>query len=130
MLAYSIHGTCRITCENNIVKINAEGPWNTEYFDYLHQELIKCSDQINLDNYGAILNLAGEAIVVNGAFEKHLKFLKQLTIKAIAINLSDCITVNITKKMLDHGYGRAKIKHEFFYTEKDATHWLNKVLNQ
>jgi hypothetical protein len=124
-LGYSIHGTCQIICENDIMKINATGPWNFEYFDYLHKELINFSSQVDLGNYCVLLNLSGEAIVVDGAIEKHLAFLQKSTVKAIAINLSDCSTVNMTKKIFHRGYVRVHIKHEFFQSESDAINWLN-----
>ncbi|MDG1750331.1 MAG: hypothetical protein P8I03_01505 [Thalassotalea sp.] len=129
-LGYSIHGTCQIVCENDIIKIDAKGPWNFEYFDYLHKELISYSSQVNLNNYCVLLNLSGEAIVVDGAIEKHLFFVKKSTVKAIGINLSDCSTINITKKIFQRGYGTAQIKHEFFQTEQDAINWLKIELSQ
>lgn len=127
-LDYSVHGTSQIKCENDIIKIDAKGPWNLEYFDYLHKELIICSSQINLNNYCVLLNLSGEAIVVDGAIEKHIEFVAKSTAKAIAINLSHCTTIGITKKIFRKGYGKAKIKHEFFMTEQEARQWLNEEL--
>lgn len=125
---YSIHGTCQIKCENDIINIDAEGPWNLEYFDYLHKELINCSSQVNLNNYGVLLNLSGEAIVVDGAMEKHISFVGKSTVKAIAINLCECSTINITKKIFHRGYGSAHIKHEFFQAQQEAIHWLKNEL--
>lgn len=126
---YSVHGTCQIKCENNIIKIDAKGPWNFEYFDYLHAELIKYSSQVNLNNYCVLINLSGEAITVDGAIEKHIAFVQKSTVKAIAINLADCTTINITKKLFEKGYKKARIKHEFFMSETEATNWLIQELS-
>jgi len=109
--------------------IEAQGPWNEEYVDYLHRELLIAVRQLDINNYGTLLNLSGQALVVDKGVDKHIEFLKQSHTKAVAINLSDCDTCEMTKNLLDKVYKRAGIKHQYFEQENAAKEWLHAQLH-
>ena len=125
MNKFTIHGDCEIKVEGNIVHINLEGPFNIEFFSFMHKELLAIGDQINKDHYAVILSPKGEAVIVDQAFKYHTDFLLQRTPKAVAINLENCETKVVTESICEKIYQQAGINHQFFNSHQQALHWLN-----
>ena len=67
MTIFSPHGTLDIAIDNNLILIEAQGPWNIEYLDHLHAQLIVAVSKVDLDNYAILITPKGEAISVEGA---------------------------------------------------------------
>ena len=129
MIQYRPHGTCSINVEGNLMIIRAQGPWNQEYIDRLHKDLLLVSKSLDINNYGILLNLCGEALAVESGFKKHLDFVKQAKTKAIAMNLSDCSTREMTKTIFTKLYDQAKINNASFTDESEAKAWLLEQLH-
>ena len=129
MTQYRPHGTCRIVVEGNLMIIHAQGPWNNEYMECLHQDLMRVSHSININNYGVLLNLSGEALAVDAGLKKHLEFVKQSSTKAIALNLADCHTREMTQTIFSKIYDQAAITNATFLEESSAKAWLLEQLH-
>jgi hypothetical protein len=104
--------------------IKAQGPWNQQYIDCLHKDLILVSKSLDINNYGILLNLFGEALAVDSGFKKHLDFVKHAKTKAIALNLADCHTREMTKTIFTKIYDQAGISNASFTDESSAKAWL------
>ena len=128
MSIFSPDGMLEITIEDNIIVITAEGPWNIEYLDNLHQKLLRAITQVDLSNYAILITPKGEAISVEAGLEYHLKFIRQGSTKAVALNLADCTTLQLTEYLFTKIYQAAGIKHAFFDNVFDARLWLEKEL--
>ena len=129
MTQYKPHGTCSILVEGNLMIIKAQGPWNDEYIDCLHQDLILVSQSIDINNYGILLNLYGEALAVNSGVKKHFDFVRRSNTKAIAINLAECHTREMTKTIFSKIYDQADIRSAIFLDEISAKTWLLEQLH-
>ncbi len=96
--------------------------------DHLHQKLLWAVTQVALNNYAILITAKGEAISVEAGLEYHLKFIRQGTTKAVALNLAHCTTSQLTEYLFTKLYQAAGIKHAFFDNVFDARLWLEKQL--
>jgi len=128
MTIFAPHGTLELTIEDNMILIEAVGPWNIEYIDYLHQQLLWAVTQVDYNNYGVLFSPKGEAISVEAGLEYHADFIRQGNTKAIALNLAHCTTSLLTENLFNKLYRSANIKHAFFDNAFDARLWLEKEL--
>jgi len=128
MTLFAPRGTLAMSTEDNIILIDAEGPWNIDYIDYLHQQLLLAVAQVDYNNFGALLTPKGEAISVEAGVEYHADFIRQGNTKAIALNLAHCTTPLLAESLFSKIYRSAGVKHAFFDNAFDARHWLEKEL--
>ena len=128
MNIFSPHGTLDIVVEDNLVFIEAEGPWNIEYLEQLHEQLIKAVLKVDQNNYAVLITPKGEAISVEIGFEYHLNFIRQGNTKAVALNLAHCTTSLLTESIFTKLYRMAGVKHAFFDNSFDARQWLENEL--
>jgi hypothetical protein len=124
----SPHGTLDIVVEDNLVFIEAEGPWNIEYLEQLHEQLIKAVLKVDRNNYAVLITPKGEAISVEAGFEYHLNFIRHGNAKAVALNLAQCTTALLTESIFTKLYRMAGVKHAFFDNSFDARQWLENEL--
>jgi len=119
------HGFHHSHIINNILYIEATGPWNIEYFKVLHNDLALLLKDEKVSSFGVLLSLKGEAIGVSEAFQMHVDFLKKGTgLQAIAVNMAECETKAVTIDMCQKAYINAGIKHDFFDNLNEAKMWL------
>jgi hypothetical protein len=59
MTIFSPHGTLDIAIDNNLILIEAQGPWNIEYLDHLHAQLIVAVSKVDLANYAILITPKG-----------------------------------------------------------------------
>jgi hypothetical protein len=92
---FASHGQCQFTLDNNII-IDAEGPWNVEFFKQMHANLqqVVLENFINI-NYGIIVILKGETLATQEGLDYHLYKVKHGTAKAIAINMIHSLNLNL-----------------------------------
>lgn len=128
MTVFSPHGTLQLAIVDNIILLEAQGPWNIEFIDYLHQQLFSAVEQVKHRNYGVLFSPKGEAISVEAGLEYHLNFLRQGNTQAIALNLAHCTTPLLTESLFSKLYRAANIKHAFFDQAPDAKLWLEAEL--
>jgi len=126
---FRAHGYCDIHTKDNIIYIDAYGPWNKEYFDNLHQRLAGVVTEVDRDNFAVYLCPIGEAIAMKDGLEQHKMFLEHSKVKAVAINLNQCATKFLTKKLCVDIYASQDITHEFFTEKQIAINWLRGFLD-
>jgi hypothetical protein len=129
MTILSAHGTLKIDIADNVIMVEAGGPWNIEYLDNLHQQLMNAAVHVDINNYGLLLALKGEAIPVDKGLEYHLNFIRQGRTRAVAVNLAECTTSLLTKSIFSKLYRSANIHHQFFDNSIDAQQWLALQMN-
>tara|TARA_R110000737_G_scaffold222271_1_gene237552 strand:- start:91 stop:483 length:393 start_codon:yes stop_codon:yes gene_type:complete len=128
MTTFSPHGTMALTIADNIIFLEAQGPWNIEYIECLHKQLLWAVTQVDANNTGVLFSPKGEAISVESGLEYHVNFIRQGKTKAIALNLAHCTTPLLTENLFSKLYRTANIKHAFFDKASDAKRWLEASL--
>jgi hypothetical protein len=127
---YPAHGGLQIRVESDVIIINARGPWNLEYFSKLHHALIDAAQHVNLDNFGVLINLSGEAIAVQDGLDKHREFVGRTTTKFIAIiTSSECNLPSMTKKLFLRTYEGVVDKACGFDSVEAGLAWLRESLD-
>jgi hypothetical protein len=121
---FSVHGYTHITVRESIIFLETKGPWNIEYFQDLHQELLTTVMHYKLLEYAVVLIPIGEAIAIPGVMEFHVEFISKGKAIAVAIDLSKCDTPHSTTRLCSEAYQSAQIEHEFFDDNTSAVAWL------
>ena len=127
---FNVHGKCQIVVEDNVLIIDAEGPWNIEFMQKLHKQLQEASQQVDINNYGVLLKPYGEALAVQEAIDYHVDFLRQARTKVVAINLANSDIPSMTKLMCEKIYQQANLSAEYFTDNIAAKKWLKEQLLQ
>jgi hypothetical protein len=128
MTAYEKNSSLELAIEDNLILIEAQGPWDIQNLNFLHKQLIWAVKQVDQRNYGVLLTLKGEAITVEGGLEYHLNFILKSKTKAIALNLGHCTTPLLTENLFSNIYRAAGFNHSFFDNAFDAQRWLENEL--
>ncbi|MAG77341.1 MAG: hypothetical protein CL811_11345 [Colwelliaceae bacterium] len=128
MINFQSHGNADITVDDNIIFVEATGPWNKEYFEGFHQELLAASAHLKPGKFGVHLTVKGEAIASPESIEAHIEFLKHSTVSGIAVNFAQCTTTHISKLMFTDVYQRAGNTFSIFDDPKSGCDWLQSVI--
>ncbi|MCJ8319124.1 MAG: hypothetical protein MJK12_05795 [Colwellia sp.] len=123
------HGECNITVEGNILIVEVEGLWNIEFMQNMHASLLKASQQVDVNNYGLLLILHGEALGAQVAIDYHIEFIQRVNTKAIAINLAHCSIPSMTKHMCEKVYRTVNFPSQYFTDTLTAKNWLKAQLS-
>jgi len=121
---FKSHGKCNINIKDNIIVIDAQGPWNLEFVQQLHENLTAAVKQIDNPQYFVLLVPYGEALVVSEGIDYHINFIQNSHVSAVALNLQHTSTKSITKNLFEKVYQTAGIKHKFFTCNNLAEQWL------
>lgn len=123
------HGHCTYTVENNIVIIDATGPWNLEFFKKMHKELFEIlQHDVDFNNFAILLVLRGDSVAAQDGLDYHLHLVKQGLTKALAINSASSNTSQITQNIFKKVYDRAGLINQSFDNTEDALTWLKTFL--
>lgn len=121
---FATHGQYKILLEGNIVIIEAEGPWNGEFFVNMHRSLAEQVSKLNTDNYALLVVLKGEAVATYDSIQVHNKYVRAGNTKAIAISLEYCETPSIAQTLFQRVYEENNLPHQFFSESASAKEWL------
>lgn len=123
------HGTCNYTVEDNIVTIDATGPWNLEFFKQMHRELSEIIlHDVDFHNFAILLILKGDSFATQDGLNYHLQLVKQGPTKALAINSSLSNAAQITESVFKKVYDKAGLENQSFDTTEAAKSWLKTKL--
>ncbi|GLX79183.1 hypothetical protein tinsulaeT_25230 [Thalassotalea insulae] len=125
---FTPHGMLQISVDNNLVTIEIEGPCNAEFFQLMTAKLSGVREQIDLNNYTALIVLHGEALATPDAMEYFTSYLKTISVKAVALNLALTSTPSTTEQVCQRAYREAGINHQFFTDNSKAIKWLRQCM--
>lgn len=127
---FTPHGDCSFIVEDNIITIDATGPWNLEFFKSMHRDLgYIITHNVDYQNFAILLIFRGDAMAAQDGLDYHLKIVSAGTTKAVAlyVSLSDSplIIQSIYKKL----YDKAGLKNQVFDDIDSAKSWLTSQLS-
>ena len=124
------HGQCSYSVDNNIVTIDATGPWNLEFFKKMHRELSQIIlNDVDFENFAILLILKGESLAAKDGLDYHLKLVKSGPTKALAIHSALSDAPQITRSIFQNVYDQAGLKNQAFDSIEYAKTWLKTHLN-
>lgn len=128
---YAIHGSANICRENNIIIIDAVGPWNQEsvvdsrvFFEQAYKDLAG-------KHWGMIVKLNGEVGHTPKATELLVDAIKQDKLRGrvkTALIISESEFPSFSKDHITNVYNRAQEEFQFFETMATAKKWLKAEL--
>ncbi len=123
------HGKCSYTIEDNIVMIDATGPWNLEFFKKMHRELSDIIlNDVDFHNFAILLILKGDSFATQDGLDYHLHLVKQGPTKALALNSTLSNASQITQSVFKKVYDKAGLENQNFDTTEAAIRWLKSKL--
>lgn len=123
------HGKCSYTIEDNIVIIDATGPWNLEFFKKMHRELSDIIlNDVDFHNFAILLILKGDSFATQDGLDYHLHLVKQGPTKALALNSTLSNASQITQSVFKKVYDKAGLENQNFDTTEAAICWLKSKL--
>ena len=127
---FPAHGRCQITLDNNIIIIDALGPWNLEFFEILHSNLQQIiQENVKNKTYGIVVVLKGETLATQEGLNYHLSQVKQGNATAIAINMMHSSFALTTQIQFEAVYNKAGLRNKFFRDTSIAKQWIEDVLH-
>ncbi|MGB1263005.1 MAG: hypothetical protein ACPG52_08865 [Cognaticolwellia sp.] len=124
------HGRCSYSVENNIVIIDATGPWNLEFFQQMHHDLARIIfNDVDYNNFAILLILNGDSLAVQDGLDYHLNLVKDGPTKALAINTSQSNAPKITEALFTAVYDQAGLLNKSFDSTAEAKVWLTSQLS-
>lgn len=124
------HGKCHYTVDDNIIVVDAVGPWNLEFFQQMHRELSEIIlRDVDFNNFAMLLILRGDSFATQDGLEYHLKLVKHGPTKALAINSAPSNAASITQSIFKKIYDKANLENEQFDSTEAAKAWLRTKLD-
>jgi hypothetical protein len=123
------HGQCTYTVEDNIITIDATGPWNLEFFQQMHHELSNIIlHDVDFHNFAILLILKGDSFAAQDGLDYHLNLVRQGPTKAIAMNSTMSNAAPITESVFKKVYDQAGLVNQNFDSISAAKAWLRTKL--
>ncbi len=127
---YSPHGKCLYNVADNIITIDATGPWNLEFFRQMHRELSQhILNDVDYHNFAILLILKGESLATQDGLDYHLSVVKTGPTKALAIIANSCDSPPLSQSMFQKIYNQAGLKNQAFNDIDAAKAWLKSQLS-
>lgn len=127
--AFIPHGQCSFIVEDNLITIDATGPWNLEFFKNMHRDLgYIITNNVDYQNFAILLICRGDSLAAQDGLDYHLHLVSKGETKALAMHValseSPLVTESIFKKL----YDKAGLKNQVFEDIELAKNWLKSQL--
>lgn len=134
---HSAHGHYQLNFENNILYVEAQGPFNKEVLANYHQDIERLITKITTENKNAkwallaifhgnsILTPEAESALITTA-----KYRAQHGMIASANIFKNSIHTDLQQTQFARIYQEAKVRNHFFSDEKSAKSWLKSYLKE
>lgn len=122
------HGSINITLDNDLLTIDIGGPCNIEFFESMTVELALFRPQLNMNNFTSLVILRDEALATPEAMKYFTNYLKNVQVRAVAINLEYADTPSMTQAICKKAYTDSGVKHRFFFDNLSANLWLRNCM--
>ncbi|WP_206483415.1 hypothetical protein [Thalassotalea sp. G2M2-11] len=127
---FAPHGNIQTSIDENMVIINVEGHCNTEFFQQMAKELAVVREQVEIEQYTALIILHGEALATQDAMLFLTQYLEASLVNAVAFNLSDVLTPALTQNICHQSFAQVNIRHDFFQDNESAKAWLKQCIKE
>jgi len=125
------HGEYRLTLKNNLLILEATGPFNLQYVDRLVHD-IQCKVSHIKKPWGQITVFNNDSIFVPDAFLKlksSMQQRKESGLKVVAVILREPQCSFLIRSQISEIYQSAQIPFQFFDNFSEAEHWIAATLN-
>jgi len=131
-LMFDSHGKFIISYKDNIIEVQASGPFNLEAVKCYEEAVVEAVRQIS-NPWGQIIFMHHNCLYTPEAEEEMQRFTKlrkELGLKTIALVFTDHTAMFLIRDKISSFYRQQDIPCEFFTDKTEAYKWLNTQLQQ
>ena len=131
-MQYAAHGSYSIEQQNNILMIDAQGPFNDVVTEQYHQDIKLITKKMADTPWASLISFKGNGVFTPEAEQKLIET-TQYRIEngmiAIAAVIIDSKYADILQMQLQRIYQRSSVQFTFFSDVKNAKKWLDSFIN-
>lgn len=131
-MQYTAHGSYSIEQQNNILLIDAQGPFNDVVTEQYHQDIILITNKMSDTPWASLISFKGNSVFTPDAEQKLIETTQYRVDKgmvAIAAVILNSAYADILQMQLQRIYQNCNIQFNFFSDVKNAQKWLNSFIN-
>jgi len=132
IMQYPAHGSYSIEQQNNILLIDAQGPFNDVFLEQYHQDIELITKKMNDGPWASLVSFKGNGVFTPDAEEKLIEtthYRERNGMVAVAAVILNSAYADILQMQLQRIYQGCNIKFNFFSDTKNAQKWLNSLIN-
>ncbi|MBL4940292.1 MAG: hypothetical protein JKY81_01365 [Colwellia sp.] len=131
-MQYPAHGRYSIERQNNILLIDAQGPFNDVVTEQYHQDIMLITKKMSSNPWASLVSFKGNGVFTPDA-EHNLIETTHYRVKngmvAVAAVILDSAYADILQMQLQRIYQSCQIQFHFFSDTKNARKWLDSFIN-
>jgi len=132
-MQYSAHGRYHIEQQDNILLVDAQGPFNEITAAKYHQDITKVTEQMSQAPWGSLITFRGNSVFTPDA-EKQLKettiYRQKKGMVAIAVVILNSAYADMQQMQLQRIYQDCHIDFHVFSDADSAKTWLDGYIEQ
>jgi len=131
-MQYSAHGSYTIEQQNNILLIDAQGPFNEVTTEQYHQDIKLITKKMSGSPWASLVSFKGNSVFTPEAEQKLIdttQYRVDNGMVAVAAVIIDSAYADILQMQLQRIYQSCCIQFNFFSNADHAQNWLNSFIN-
>ncbi len=132
-MEYSQHGSYVIEQQNNILLVDAQGPFNEVTAEKYHQDIIQLTEKMSGEPWGSLITFRGNSVFTPDAeqqLSETTKYRQKKGMIAIAVVILNSAYADMQQMQLQRIYHDCQIEFHVFSDSESATDWLNGFIEQ
>jgi len=132
-MQYSPHGRYVIEQQNNILLVDAQGPFNEVTAEKYHKDIKQLTEKMTGEPWGSLITFRGNSVFTPDA-EQQLRettlYRQQKGMIAIAVVILNSAYADMQQMQLQRIYHDCQIEFHVFSDSEIATAWLNDFIER
>ncbi len=131
-MQYAAHGSYIIEQQNNILLIDAQGPFNDIVTEQYHQDIKLITQKMSHSPWASLISFKGNGVFTPDAEQKLIETTQYRVdngMVAIAAVILNSPFADILQMQLQRIYQSCSIQFNFFSDAKNAQKWLDSFIN-
>jgi hypothetical protein len=132
-MEYSAHGRYIIEQKDNILLVDAHGPFNEVTAEKYHQEIKLITEKMSGEPWGSLITFRGNSVFTPDA-EQQLRettlYRQKKGMIAIAVVILNSAYADMQQMQLQRIYHDCQIEFHVFSDSESASDWLNGFIEQ
>jgi len=132
IMQYPAHGSYSIEQQNNILLIDAQGPFNDVVTEQYHQDIQLITKKMNNGPWASLVSFKGNGVFTPDAEQNLIEtthYREQKGMIAVAAVILNSAYADILQMQLQRIYQSCNIEFNFFSDSKNAQKWLDTFIN-
>jgi len=130
-MSSTTHGSYKIEQQNNILLIDAQGPFNKTISDQFHQDIKALTHKMNGTPWASLIYFKNNSLFTPEAEHKLVETMQYRVdngMVAVAAVIVSSVNADILQMQLQRIYQSCCIQFSFFSDAKHAKNWLDSLI--